>query len=239
MPTERRPTRQILVALLRGVNVGGRNALPMANLRALAEQLGFSPVSTYLQSGNLVFGAPNGPSAPVVSALETAIGNALGREVRVLLRSADELAELVAGNPFTLEQADSPGLHVTFLSDAPDPRRVLALPTATGGDDYRVSTREIVPAVPNRVRTDHLEQRILGEMAGRRGHDSKLEDGHRPRAARRRGKLGLTRSALARNEPSPREPIECRQLSAIRRARRVSLSGLPEPSQGITSSSTM
>ncbi len=148
MTAGRSPTRQTLVALLRGVNVGGRNALPMANLRAMAEQLGFAPVSTYLQSGNLVFGAPNGPTAPIVSALERAIGHALGREARILLRSADELAQLVAGNPFTIEHADSAGLHVTFLSSAPDPGRVRALPTATGGDDYRVSTREIYLRCP-------------------------------------------------------------------------------------------
>jgi uncharacterized protein (DUF1697 family) len=108
--------------LLRGVNVGGRNALPMAELRALVESLGFTEVTTLIQSGNVAFSARKRP-AP--ERLATAIQERFGFAAPVVLRSREELARALAANPFTA--ADPATLHLGFLGAAPAPQAVAAL----------------------------------------------------------------------------------------------------------------
>jgi uncharacterized protein (DUF1697 family) len=86
------------VALLRGVNVGGNRKLPMAELSAAAEGLGYTDAKTLLASGNLVFAAP-GAAAEIEKALEAAL-SARGCTTDVLLRDLDDLRAIVAANPF-------------------------------------------------------------------------------------------------------------------------------------------
>ena len=86
-------------ALLRAVNVGGNNKLPMAELKALCEGLGFDRVQTYIASGNVVFASEHS-EADLRRALEAAILERYAKPLGVLLRSAAELAEVVAGNPW-------------------------------------------------------------------------------------------------------------------------------------------
>ncbi len=104
----------VYVALLRGVNVGGRNKLPMATLRAVATGCGFGDVETYIQSGNAVFRSPLG-AAKVETTLHDAILAATGVDSRVVLRTAAELPRVVIDNPFLARGADEKMLHVTFL----------------------------------------------------------------------------------------------------------------------------
>ena len=94
------------IALLRAVNVGGRK-LPMADLRALCERLGWSEVRTYIQSGNIVFDA-DGKADALEEALEAAIGKEFGLDVPVIVRSAAQWDKIVAGNPFSKEAEKSP-----------------------------------------------------------------------------------------------------------------------------------
>ena len=104
------------VALLRGVNVGGRNLLPMPELRAAVEALGAREVSTYIQSGNVVFR----PARPLAAAeLEAAIRSRFGLEAAVVLRTASELERVLAANPFPA--ADPRTIHVGFLLADPAP----------------------------------------------------------------------------------------------------------------------
>ena len=86
-------------ALLRAVNVGGNNKLPMAELRALCEELGFDRVQTYIASGNVVFASARG-EADLRAALEAALFERYAKHLGVLVRSATELAAVVAGNPW-------------------------------------------------------------------------------------------------------------------------------------------
>lgn len=90
------------VALLRGVNLGGRNRLAMGELRALAEELGLCEVETFIQSGNLLFSTER-PDAS--SELETAIERRFGLAVTVVVRSAAELERVCALNPFPMPSA--------------------------------------------------------------------------------------------------------------------------------------
>ena len=105
-----------MAALLRGVNVGGHRRLAMADLAAAVEGLGHRDVVTYLQSGNVVF-TPGSRAAPgsVAARIEEALAAGPGLDARVFVRTASELASVLAANPFT--DADPRTLHVTFLGD--------------------------------------------------------------------------------------------------------------------------
>lgn len=104
------------VVLLRGVNVGASNRIAMPVFRDLLERLGCADVRTYLQSGNAVVGW-SGPGEELRLAVEAALRDELGLPVAVLVRSAAELDDAVAGNPF--EVVDPTLLHVVFLSGPP------------------------------------------------------------------------------------------------------------------------
>lgn len=112
-----------LVVLVRGVNVGGHNRLPMAELRRLLEALGGAEISTYLQSGNAVLTWKGGATA-----LQQQIGQALqaelGLSVAVMVRTAAQIDAAVSENPF--DQPDPKHFHVGFLAAAPDPDRLAA-----------------------------------------------------------------------------------------------------------------
>src|SRR5262245_48283348 len=87
------------VALLRAVNVGGTGKLPMTELKAMCEALGFKSVRTYIASGNVVFTSSKAESA-VKKALETKLQSYAGKPILVAVRTADEMAKVLADNPF-------------------------------------------------------------------------------------------------------------------------------------------
>ena len=122
------------VALVRGINVGGK-MLRMDLLRSICEQIGLRDVQTVLQSGNVVFrGARAG--ARLEKDLEEAIRRGAGLDVRVMVRSAGELARVVEGNPFPEQAQDEPNrLIVVFLEKEPAADAVAALRSAYRGPE--------------------------------------------------------------------------------------------------------
>lgn len=104
------------VALLRGINVGGRNKVAMADLRQIAADLGYTDVSTYIQSGNLLFAADDDDPAGLAEALERSITERLGVRPAVVVISAAELARAIADNPFPGE-ANPRFVHAVFRND--------------------------------------------------------------------------------------------------------------------------
>ncbi len=131
------------VAMLRGVNVGG-NTLKMEWLRQACEALGLRDVQTYVQSGNIVFETSLGVSR-LAQTLKTTIDAQTRQPVTVVVRTAAELAKVIAANPFLKQKGVDPAkLHVTFLDKAsakPPLERLDAL--AGKRDEYRLSGREI------------------------------------------------------------------------------------------------
>jgi uncharacterized protein (DUF1697 family) len=124
----------VFVALLRGVNVG-RNILRMDRLRALCLELGLQNVRTYVQSGNIVFAA-KGSAAQWSTRLEQKLVGECRLPVSVIVRTAGEMARIVAGNPFASEQGiDTKRLHVTFLDGVPTAAAVKALDALPAGHD--------------------------------------------------------------------------------------------------------
>ena len=104
----------VYVALLRGINVGGSGKLPMNELRRICGDCGFGAVQTYIQSGNVVFTTDEPSPAAVGQKLRSAISSALPIDPATTVRTRDELADVVAANPF-LPGADPAHLHVAFL----------------------------------------------------------------------------------------------------------------------------
>ncbi|MCO5994739.1 DUF1697 domain-containing protein [Actinoallomurus rhizosphaericola] len=115
-------------ALLRGINVTGNSRVAMADLRAWLADLGYTGVRTHLNSGNAVFTAPEEPAERIAAAIEGRLTARLGREVPVIVRTAAELAVVVAGNP--LEIRDPARCAVAFLAEDPAPERLSALKPA-------------------------------------------------------------------------------------------------------------
>jgi uncharacterized protein (DUF1697 family) len=129
------------LALLRAINVGGRNTVAMSDLRGLPEKLGFTDARTLMQTGNLVFSGSARPSAALERELEAAAKKRLRLETDFLVRTDKEWERLVGANPFPAEAKDDPShLVVMFLKDAPGAGAVEALQAAIVG-------REVVRAV--------------------------------------------------------------------------------------------
>lgn len=121
------------VALLRGINVGGRVILPMARLRTLFAVLGFTDVVTVLQSGNVLFDAPSRNADLLRRRIELSLAELTGLEVLVLLRTVHELKALVRSDPFADMALDAEATkYVTFLAGKSAAKLALPLSSPRG-----------------------------------------------------------------------------------------------------------
>ena len=161
------------VALLRGVNVGGKNRLPMQGLRDVFLASGCHRVQTYIQSGNVVFAAGKNELANLSDRIKVAIEERFGLTVPVVTRSAADLARVIESNPFDLGENDSRRLHVGFLLGEPDPRDVASLdPNRSPPDRFEVSGREVYLWCPNgigrsKLTTQYFDSRLHTVMTVR------------------------------------------------------------------------
>ncbi|HEY1091301.1 MAG TPA: DUF1697 domain-containing protein [Burkholderiaceae bacterium] len=105
------------VALLRGINVGKAKRIAMADLRVLLEGLGYSDVSTLLNSGNAVFSAGKDKPAKLAADIAAAIADQMGFEVPVIVKSAQEFTSAVTENSITVDESEHPRLLVVFVQD--------------------------------------------------------------------------------------------------------------------------
>ncbi len=135
----------IFIALLRGINVSGKNVIKMDTLRECFGQLGFTGVRTYIQSGNVVFDKAHASVTGLRKTIEQAILSEFGFAVPIVLRTSKRVTEIVKGNPFLKQPTiDTSKLHITFLSDHP-PQNALALlqPLAGTSEQLSIIGREI------------------------------------------------------------------------------------------------
>jgi uncharacterized protein (DUF1697 family) len=122
----------------------------MPALSDVFAELGHTDVVTYIQSGNVVFKSRSKSPAALARGIAGAIERDLGCDVAVIIRSRDELASVVAGNPFSAKHADPAHLHVTFLAEAPGAEATRALEAFdAGADEARVIGREVYLHCPN------------------------------------------------------------------------------------------
>jgi uncharacterized protein (DUF1697 family) len=164
------------VALLRGINVGGKNPVPMVELQRLFVGLGFLDAATYIQSGNVVFSGRPVEAAEVESAIEARFGFA----VPVVLRTHEDIGATVAANPFVSRTDDPAKLHVMYLSAAPVAAAATRLdPLRSPPDEFAVIGREVFLYLPNgmgrtKLTVDYVE-RVLGVRATARNWNTTLK----------------------------------------------------------------
>ncbi len=113
---KKRPSR--FIALLRGINVGGRNKVPMSDLRSLCTDIGWSEVETYIQSGNVVFSSAAAPGL-LEAEIERSIERRLGLSISVIVRSVSQWPAYIEGNPFPDASSTEPNLVMLALSKLP------------------------------------------------------------------------------------------------------------------------
>ncbi len=153
-------------ALLRGINVGGKNKIPMAELKSLFSSLGFRDVATYIQSGNVVFRSPAGDAHDIAAGIEQRIAEVFGVSVTVLLRTPAELGEIADSSPFLGDESDLAKLHVVFLDGQPAANANTQLdPKRSPPDQFSLRGREIYLHLPNgaarsKLTIDYFERRL-------------------------------------------------------------------------------
>jgi uncharacterized protein (DUF1697 family) len=137
------------VALLRGINVGGKNLLPTKDLARMFAEAGCADVRTYIQSGNVVFKAPAG--APKVAEVVAAnIEKRFGFRIPVILRTSEQLVRTIRDNPFIGTGVDKKWLHVYFLASVPSAGAIASLdPARSAPDVFQVRGQEIYLHLPN------------------------------------------------------------------------------------------
>jgi uncharacterized protein (DUF1697 family) len=108
------------IALLRGINVSGQKLIKMDHLKSVFEELGYHRVRTYIQSGNVLFDSQDNEPTKVVKKIEEKIQEVYSFQVTVVLRTIQELEEVVRNNPYLLEEMQkTDSLYVSFLAEPP------------------------------------------------------------------------------------------------------------------------
>ncbi len=159
------------IVLLRGINVGGKNRLPMKSLASLLEDIGFSDVRTYIQSGNVVLRSEERDPARLCNLVGKAIAKNFGFEPGVQALTAPELQSIIAANPFPDAVSEPSSLHVSFPRAAPaadlDAMRALATPS----EKFAVTASAFYLHAPDGIGRSRLAasvEKLLGtEATGR------------------------------------------------------------------------
>ncbi|MGI0131872.1 MAG: DUF1697 domain-containing protein [Thermoplasmata archaeon] len=162
----------VYVALLRAVNLGGPTTLRMADLRAMATRLGFTSVTTLLQSGNLVFGWEKARDEELLERrIETATAETFGITTDVHVRRAEAWAEVVENNPFGREAKEDPAhLVVVVVRSALKPGRVAELERRiTGRERIRSGGRHLYIVYPDGIGRSKLTTALIDAGLGVRG----------------------------------------------------------------------
>ena len=146
------------VALLRGINVGGHHKLPMRVLAAMFMAAGCEDVRTYIQSGNVVFGAAPALAEGIPARITDVIAANHGFQIPVVMRKASDFDRIVRDNPFLGAGADPAKLHVGFLAAVPDPARIAQLdPDRSPPDVFEVRGGEVYLHFPAGVARSKLD----------------------------------------------------------------------------------
>jgi uncharacterized protein (DUF1697 family) len=154
------------VALLRGINVGGRNKVAMADLHKVVESLGHGDVATYIQSGNVVFTSNHTDTAAIAGELGRALEETLGVRSSVVVLSRAELAKVIADNPFP-DEANPKHLHAIFRGAKVGAQEAAAVATAErrardkgGRDQVKVVGRTVYLRTPDGLGRSELAAQL-------------------------------------------------------------------------------
>jgi uncharacterized protein (DUF1697 family) len=140
------------VALLRGINVAGKNMLPMKELARMFADAGYTNVRTYIQSGNVIFEAPAGAAGTpkMADGITANIEKRFGFRIPIVLRTSDQLRKTIRDNPFLAEGVPEKALYVYFLANSLQAGAIAGLdPTRSAPDAFQVRGQEIYLHLPN------------------------------------------------------------------------------------------
>lgn len=155
------------VCLLRGINVGGNMMIKMSELSAMFESLGFSGVKTYINSGNIGFDSPKTAEKRLVTKIESAIEEAFGKKVAVMVREQKNIDRVLANNPFDGQFESHKEMHVLFLSEEMSDEKEKQLLDATPeGERYKCIGRELYC---------HLPKGVIDSLLGKSFLEKKLK----------------------------------------------------------------
>ncbi len=151
------------IAMLRGINVGGHNKMPMERLRSICEGLGLKQVRTLIQSGNLVFEAAKCNPDSLSARIEKKILSEFGFEVRVITRTPEEVGRVIERNPFPKESKTEPGkVYVAFLAEVAKPDALKNLESkATADERVQRGEREVYLYYRNGMGQAKLTSNVL------------------------------------------------------------------------------
>ena len=160
------------IALLRGINVGGRNKVAMADLRDVVAGLGHTGVSTYIQSGNVVFTSDEADTETLAKGMEEAIAARLGVKPSVIVLSCGELARVVRGNPYP-DEPNPRLVHAVFFRGPVPPGSAEAIEAGqrraaergSGGDSARIVGTTLFVHTPDGFGRSELALYLLGRSA--------------------------------------------------------------------------
>ena len=160
-------------ALLRGVNVGGKNKLPMRELSTIFSDAGCTDVVHYIQSGNVVFRASASLAERIAALVEERVHARFGFAPPVVIRTKSELASIVRNNPFVARGDDAAKLFVMFLADRPGAARLAELdPRRSPGDDFVVKGKDIfmclgAGAAKTKLTNDYFDRKLATTSTSR------------------------------------------------------------------------
>ncbi|TPK58898.1 DUF1697 domain-containing protein [Mesorhizobium sp. B2-4-15] len=154
---------KVFIALFSGINVGGNRIVKMAELRSFFEDLGFSDVATYVQSGNAVFRADNGDAATLTKQIEAAFEKKWGFHSRIMVRDADWFERLVAQNPYPEVAGEPTKLHAYALEREPTKEEAARLSErCTGPEKFEIKGDVLYLHAP-----DGLGKSVFAGLIGR------------------------------------------------------------------------
>jgi uncharacterized protein (DUF1697 family) len=160
----------VFVALLRGVNVGGRQMVPMARLRTLLGDLGHADVRTYLQSGNALFCTERKDTDKIAAEIEQAVAREMGLPgIGCLVLGRQDLQRVIDENPLSEVATDPARLLVTFLSEPPAAEKLQAIdPDAYKPDVFVPGKQEVYVWYPDGMGNSKLTQAVFQKKLGSR-----------------------------------------------------------------------
>jgi uncharacterized protein (DUF1697 family) len=139
----------------------------MKSLSALFTEAGCTDVRTYVQSGNVIFGATPSLARRIPALIEKAIAAQFGLTVPIVTRTAAELRDIARGNPFLRRESDTGTLHIAFLAGRPTPARVATLDSdRSPPDEFAVHGRQIYLRLPNGVARSKLTNAYFDSRLG-------------------------------------------------------------------------
>jgi uncharacterized protein (DUF1697 family) len=156
------------IALLRGLNVGPKNRIKMSELESLLQNLGFSGLKSYLQSGNLVFCSEADDRVNIATQIEKAITKGSGLKVAVLVKEQTEMLRIIGVNPFfKIAGIKEEFLYVIFLFEKPEERKIKLLETSSDPrDSFRLAGSEVYLYCPGGYRNTKFSNTFFERKLG-------------------------------------------------------------------------